>query len=304
MAFGYLQDAFAIRQEIGDCAGEGVTLNSLSQIHLVRGELNRALDLLQCALAIQQEIGDRAGEATTLNSISQIHDFRGDLEQALEYLKRSLPIRTGEGVTLCNIATIHQDRGDSDQAFDLLRRSLAIYQEIGYAAGQCMTRTNIGLVQWEKGEPQEALKTWTLAYRQARSHGLAEALQALERLAPQIGLSDGLAGWESVARRTPMSRPFRAERVMRAVPGRCPGLVCHAPSGLYASLKLSGDTALRCHPCVRRSAPGVPAPVPEPLAPRRCQTLGARSAQHTRDTARAASREAAVSREATEGRRR
>ncbi|MCP4738560.1 MAG: tetratricopeptide repeat protein, partial [Bosea sp.] len=38
------------------------------------------------------EIGDTAGEGTTLNNISQIYDARGDYTTALEYLEQSLAI--------------------------------------------------------------------------------------------------------------------------------------------------------------------------------------------------------------------
>jgi tetratricopeptide (TPR) repeat protein len=45
------------------------------------------------SLTIRQQIGDKAGEGATLNNISQIYDAQGDYETALDYLKQSLTIR-------------------------------------------------------------------------------------------------------------------------------------------------------------------------------------------------------------------
>lgn len=63
-ALCYYLDALAIQQQ--------------SLIHKARGELGRALELFRCALAIRQEIGDRAGEGQTLSNIGLIHQARGE----------------------------------------------------------------------------------------------------------------------------------------------------------------------------------------------------------------------------------
>ncbi|WP_420208878.1 tetratricopeptide repeat protein [Candidatus Electronema sp. JC] len=39
-----------------------------------------------------KELGDKAGEGRTLNNISQIYDARGDYPAALTYLEQSLRI--------------------------------------------------------------------------------------------------------------------------------------------------------------------------------------------------------------------
>jgi tetratricopeptide (TPR) repeat protein len=130
------------------------------------GDYETALTYLKQSLAIRQEIGDRSGEGTTLNNISQIFKARGDYETALTYLKQSL----------------------------------AIQQEIGDSAGLCATLFNMGHIHWQNGEQAEALGAWVMVYRLAHSMNLAQALDALEGLAGQLGLPGGMDGWEVLAR--------------------------------------------------------------------------------------------------------
>ncbi len=57
------------------------------------------------------------------------------------------------------------------------------------------------------------------------THGSSRILQSQWRRAAGGGLHS--------SRARPMSRPFRANDPLARNPGRCPGLVCHAPSGLW-----------------------------------------------------------------------
>jgi tetratricopeptide (TPR) repeat protein len=67
-AQGNFQQALDIFLEIGNKAGEGATLNNISQIYHAQGDYTTALIYLTNSLAISQEIGDKAGEgACTVN---------------------------------------------------------------------------------------------------------------------------------------------------------------------------------------------------------------------------------------------
>ncbi len=201
----YLQRSLQIMQEIGDKSGEGKALNNISLIYDAQGDYDTALEYLKMSLAISQEIGDKSGEGTTLNNISQIYDARGDYDTALEYLKISLAIRKeigdrqGEGTTLNNISQIFKVQGDYEMAMDYLKRSLVIQREIGDLAGLCSTKFNMGHIYWQYDDPNNALSSWVTVYRMAKPMNLAQALQALESLAPQIGLPGGLDGWEQLS---------------------------------------------------------------------------------------------------------
>jgi tetratricopeptide (TPR) repeat protein len=205
-ALDYLQQSLVIQREIGNKAGEGATLNNLSQIYDARGDYDTALEYLQQSLTIQREIGNKAGEGATLNNLSQIYDVRGDYDTALDYLQQSLVItrtignKSGEGTTLNNLATTVHARGDYATALDYWQQSLAIQREIGDQAGLCTTLFNIGHIHGQNNEPREALQSWVAAYQIAKKIGHAQVLNALEKLAGQIGLPNGLAGWEALAK--------------------------------------------------------------------------------------------------------
>ena len=93
-----------------------------------------------------------------------------------------------------------QSLGDYDRALDFLQQSLAIRREIGDLAGLCPTLFNIGHIQAAKQDLPGALASWLEAYRIARRIGEAQALQALDGLAKELG-QDGLGFWEQLANR-------------------------------------------------------------------------------------------------------
>ena len=131
----------------------------------------------------------------------------GDYETALGYLKQSLAICQqigdikGESVTLNNISQILQAQGDYETALEYSKRDLAICQKIGDKAGMCITLFNMGHMYARKDQIQEAVRAWVTVYMLAKPMGLAEVLKALTNLAPQLGLPEGLQGWEMLAQR-------------------------------------------------------------------------------------------------------
>jgi tetratricopeptide (TPR) repeat protein len=163
-ALVHFQRSLAICQDIGDKAGEGTTLNNISQIYRARDDYGAALEYLVKSLAISQEIGDKMGEGTTLNNISLIYNARGEYDIALEYLKKSLAIRqeigdkSGEGTTLNNISIIYHARGNYDTALKYLEKSLAISQEIGDKSDEGTTLNNISQIYRARGEYDIALE--------------------------------------------------------------------------------------------------------------------------------------------------
>jgi tetratricopeptide (TPR) repeat protein len=204
-ALGYLKQALTIMQQIGNKAGEGVTRGNISKIYKAQGDYETALGYLKHALTIQQQIGDKASEGTTLNNISQIYHAQGDYETALGYLKQALTIqqqignKAGEGTTLNNISQIYKAQGDYETALGYLKQSLTIQQQIGDKAGLCRTLFNIGHIHRRNEQTQEAVNAWVNAYTIAKQINLAQVLQALSKLAPQLGLPEGLDGWERLA---------------------------------------------------------------------------------------------------------
>ncbi|WP_345106739.1 tetratricopeptide repeat protein [Candidatus Villigracilis vicinus] len=92
-------------------------------------------------------------------------------------------------------------QGDYATALDYLKQSLTIQQQIGDSAGLCVTLFNMGFVYIQNEQQQEAYSTWVNSYLIAKKINYYQVLEALKNLAPQLGLSEGLAGWEDLANR-------------------------------------------------------------------------------------------------------
>ncbi len=207
-----LQQWLPLLQDINAPGFRARVLNMQGMLHHHLSNLDDALPLFEQALAIRQEIGDKAGEGTTLNNISQIYDARGDYDAALKFLEQSLAIsqeigdKAGEGTTLNNISQIYKARGDYDSALKFLEQSLAIRREIGDTAGLCATLFNMGHIHLQNEQMEEAIGAWVTVYQLARPMQLAQALEALEGLAEQLGLPGGLEAWDRLAQKLGVDR--------------------------------------------------------------------------------------------------
>lgn len=94
----------------------------------------------------------------------------------------------------------HVHIGDYETALTYLKQALAIQQAIGDKAGLCATLFNMGHIHWQNEEVPQAISAWVTVYQIATGLNLAQALDALENLANQLGLPGGLDGWAQLAR--------------------------------------------------------------------------------------------------------
>ena len=102
------------------------------------GEPQRALEYYGQALPITREVGDRAGEAITLNNIGAVYRGLGEPQRALEYYGQALPImrevgdRAGEAVTRYNMAMIHRAQGELDRAVAELEQVVELDRQVSH----------------------------------------------------------------------------------------------------------------------------------------------------------------------------
>ena len=148
----YFQQALAIRQQIGDRAGVGNSLNNIGSIYSSLGQYPKALEYFHQALAIRQQIGDRAGVGNSLNNIGLVYSSLGQYPKALEYYQQALAIikqigdRAGVGNSLNNIGGIYDSLGQYPKALEYYQQALAIIKQIGDRAGVGATLNNIGFL--------------------------------------------------------------------------------------------------------------------------------------------------------------
>ncbi len=69
---------------VGGCSLKDRIFNWIGTTYKVLGDYDNSLIFLKKELEIEQKIGDRAGEGTTLNNISQLYAAKGDYETALD----------------------------------------------------------------------------------------------------------------------------------------------------------------------------------------------------------------------------
>lgn len=206
-ALKYLKQSLAIIQKIGDKASESTMLNNISHIYATQNDYETALTYLKQSLSISQQISDKAGEGTALNNISGIYYDQGDYATALIYLKQSLAIRqqigdrVGEAATLNNLSQIYHNERDYKTALTYLQQALVIQQQLDDKVGLCATLFNIGRIHAQNNQIHEAVSAWVTVYLFAKQINYFQALQSLSKLAPQLGMPEGLDGWEQLARR-------------------------------------------------------------------------------------------------------
>ena len=64
-----------------------MTLNNISQIYRAWGRGDEAIKTLEQSLAIRREIGERAGEGVTCWNLALEYRRRGDLQKAIEFAR-------------------------------------------------------------------------------------------------------------------------------------------------------------------------------------------------------------------------
>jgi tetratricopeptide (TPR) repeat protein len=116
-------------------------------VHRDLGEPQRALEYYGLALPIAREVGDRAGEAVTLGNIGAVHRDLGEPLRALEYYGLALPImrevgdRAGEAVTRYNMAMTHRAQGELDRAVAELEQVVELDRQVSHPRLQADTET-------------------------------------------------------------------------------------------------------------------------------------------------------------------
>lgn len=171
------EQSLLIRKKIGDKAGQGTTLNNISQIYHAIGNYTTALIYLEQSLAMQRVIGNRYNEGIIVNNIGNTYYAKGDHDKALSLLEQSLAIsrelgdRVGENITLSNIGAVYYARDNYAPALKYLKQSLALFRELGDRSNEGMTLLNISQIYKALGNYAIALKHLEQSLRIAQEIG-------------------------------------------------------------------------------------------------------------------------------------
>ncbi|MDY6936835.1 MAG: CHAT domain-containing protein [Cyanobacteriota bacterium] len=169
--------ALPLWQELGDRAGEALTLQGIGKVYDDLGENQRALEYFEQTLPLFQAVADRAGEARTFTNIGNIYSEWGENQRALEYFEQSLRLlqavddRGQEAASLNGIAVVYSDLGEKHRALEYFEQSLRLLQVVGDRAGEARILNNIGRVYTDLREPQRALEYLQQSLRLSQAVG-------------------------------------------------------------------------------------------------------------------------------------
>jgi tetratricopeptide (TPR) repeat protein len=184
-----LEEALAIRLELGRLEDAAATLNQLALIGLDTGDLEGAERHCRHGLDIRRSLGEAGSVAASLNTLGGILQFTGRNDEAAELLEESVGIRrelgddAGLSVSIGNLALVARDRGELDAAEAMLRESIAVRERLGDRQRVAVVRHNLALVLFDRGELDAAAAELETAIATARELGhRLEAANALSDL--------------------------------------------------------------------------------------------------------------------------
>lgn len=162
----FLQEALALRRQLGQLPEIGLTLNNLGALAYHQGDYAEALKLYEESLAIKLKLGDKRSIALSLNNLAELHHAQGNEEKVIDLFEESLKLlqevgdRHNTALVLLNLGVATGDQGDYRRARVLLTQSLEILGELGdkFHLAEILERL-AGLI----GEPEQAARLFGAA---------------------------------------------------------------------------------------------------------------------------------------------
>ncbi|MBM3315157.1 tetratricopeptide repeat protein, partial [candidate division WOR-3 bacterium] len=156
-------------QAAGDPAAGAWALQILSDVELMAGNPDRALELARQGHDRALRSGDRRALANSLDSLGRLEQQRGDLDAAIGRFSEALGLREQSGrdrdiaFTCNNLSLACREKGDLARAIELQMRALAIRERLGDAAGAATSHLNIGVIYVDLGDWDKALESYLRA---------------------------------------------------------------------------------------------------------------------------------------------
>ena len=183
-AFGHLERALALRQELGDTLGEAQTAISLGEAHLqMHGPGEDALRYLRRAAAALEPMGPTSLRSVALNNLGEVYRGLGDLDAAAQCYQQALEIGReigghAEGHALHNLGIVYMRRHHFDEAIATLEEAVSRHRASGDRGGEARALRSLGTALSETGSPAEARAS------------LTEALRIFEQIGDQAEVSE------------------------------------------------------------------------------------------------------------------
>jgi DNA-binding SARP family transcriptional activator/Tfp pilus assembly protein PilF len=192
-AFGHLEQALAIRRELGDSIGEAQSALNTADAYLALEGPEVALAPFQRSVDVLRGAGNKSMLVVALNNLGEVYADLGRLAEAEECLldARSVSAGTagyGEAHAVRNLGRVYLEQGRRDDAIAALRESLILHREAGDVHSQAIALSDLGRAYQEAEDQAAARESWTRALAIYRQIGrVAEAATIEVSLAAMAG---------------------------------------------------------------------------------------------------------------------
>jgi non-specific serine/threonine protein kinase len=157
-ARGLLEEALAVKRELGDKAGVASVLTSLGTLAWYQDDAGAAEAFWEEGLAIYRELGDRSNIGWDLSSLALLAKERGDYAESERLSLESLahyrePNMKGDPAwVLQNLGWLAMIAGDYAASQAFAEESLTLRQEVDHTFGLAWSLTQRGYLAWHRGE--------------------------------------------------------------------------------------------------------------------------------------------------------
>lgn len=186
-AVRYLEQAMALRRELGDRQGEAQSANNLAD-HLARlGRREEGVDMLHRALELNREIGHRYGEAVVLVNLGDALLGLDRPREALPWLHQAYEVFAevkdpdGLGFAAHARGRCYMALGRESEAVDSYHEALASHQSSGNRQRQAVTLRFLGRAHAQAGRidrASESLAQSAAIYRELGDNEQADSVGA------------------------------------------------------------------------------------------------------------------------------
>jgi len=144
--------------------------NNIAFVHVMRGELDLAIETHQKRVTIAKELGNKIGIGWTLSNLAWIYYQKGDYSRFYELTKERLLIyeeldnKFQIAGAYWSLGAYYSVIGEYDEALDYYERALEVVKNYKRKRFTAFLQQNIGYVYFLKGEFEKALEFYEQAY--------------------------------------------------------------------------------------------------------------------------------------------
>jgi predicted ATPase/DNA-binding CsgD family transcriptional regulator len=167
----------ALRRQLDDQLGIGISLFHLASVQRSRGETERAVELFRESLALFRAFGDRQWCANVLNGLGLTLSDRRALSAARSALEEALALYRALGgtrrvaIALLNLGDLARAEGDHQRADAQLRQSLELFHQLQDAWCSSIALENLALLAATRGYAERSAQLFGAAEAQREEAG-------------------------------------------------------------------------------------------------------------------------------------